>query len=290
MFIQYGGKVSNTKVKYSKALVCTPAENFSEGITHGKLGKPDYQKTLEQHAAYVDVLQQAGLDITDLADFKGEERSPDDCFVEDAAIITDYGAISTNSGKEERRDEVDMVIFALAELNVPILGSITDPAYLDGGDVVRVNDHYFLGETKRDGDIRTTWRGLNQLGKMLKKLDHTYSRIQVNEALHLSTGSSYIGNNTVLSIPEFAYSYAKSFFARHNGINVLTSQKGEEYAANMRLVNGHLIMPAGFPRTRELVEPSGHKIIEVELSEFRKQNGSATCLSLLIPREFKKLQ
>ena len=46
------------------------------------------------------------------------------------------------------------------------------------------------------------------------------------------------------------------------------------------LVNGHLIMPSGFPDTRNKLQALGKPIIELDTSEFRKMDGGLTCLSL----------
>jgi hypothetical protein len=37
---------------YSKAIVRGPGRNFAEGITTANLGKPDFEKALEQHSAF----------------------------------------------------------------------------------------------------------------------------------------------------------------------------------------------------------------------------------------------
>ena len=54
----------------------------------------------------------------------------------------------------------------------------------------------------------------------------------------------------------------------------------ESYAANTLLVNQHLLMPAGYPKTRKQLETLDLKIIELEVSEVRKMDGGLTCMSL----------
>ena len=41
---------------YSKAIVRKPGRNFAKGITTSNLGKPDFDKALEQHSAYCNAL------------------------------------------------------------------------------------------------------------------------------------------------------------------------------------------------------------------------------------------
>ena len=40
-------------------------------------------------------------------------------------------------------------------------------------------------------------------------------------------------------------------------------------------------MPAGFPRTAELIRVRGFEVMPVELGEFAKADGGVTCLSLI---------
>ncbi len=293
-------------MKCKKVIVCTPNEWYAEGITPGevrkKFGKPDYRVALEQHQAYCDALRQTGVtEIIDLASYREKfsrltswsdespgHFSPDDCFVEDLALVTEHGVILTNPGHPQRRQEVNFMNYALDFcLGYPIIGRIQDPGYLDGGDVVRVENHYFLGYSDRGNDIRTNHAGLNQLETILKKFGYTSSRIPVREPLHLSTGSSFIGKRTVLTISEFLPYYFNTIENSVVSSVIAVAVGSDEYATNTRFVNEHVLMPAGFPAMKMMVRDLGRKITELNMSEFRKQNGSTTCLSLLIPNTLK---
>jgi dimethylargininase len=54
----------------------------------------------------------------------------------------------------------------------------------------------------------------------------------------------------------------------------------EAYAANTLWVNGYLLVPQGFPKTKRKVEDRGFKTIQLDVSEMRKMDGGLTCLSL----------
>jgi dimethylargininase len=54
----------------------------------------------------------------------------------------------------------------------------------------------------------------------------------------------------------------------------------EAYACNTLWINDHLLMPAGYPRTRALLLTLGLAIVELETSEVRKMDGGLTCMSL----------
>jgi dimethylargininase len=54
----------------------------------------------------------------------------------------------------------------------------------------------------------------------------------------------------------------------------------ESYAANSLWINGKVIVPEGFPKTRKRIEKAGYDTICLNVSEFRKIDGGLSCLSL----------
>jgi dimethylargininase len=54
----------------------------------------------------------------------------------------------------------------------------------------------------------------------------------------------------------------------------------ESYAANCIWVNEFVIIPSGYPISKERISDAGFKIIEVDVSEFKKLDGGLSCLSL----------
>ena len=82
------------------------------------------------------------------------------------------------------------------------------------------------------------------------------------------------GPNTLLLTADFA---ANPAFV---GYNHIILDEAEAYASNSLLINGTLIMPAGFPRTRARLETLGQPIIELDVSEVQKMDGGLTCMSL----------
>jgi len=54
----------------------------------------------------------------------------------------------------------------------------------------------------------------------------------------------------------------------------------ENYAANSLWINGKVIVPYGYPKTRKQIEKAGYDTLVVDVSEFRKLDGGLSCLSL----------
>ena len=244
------------------AILRHPASTFASGITTANLGQPDYEKALEQHRAYCAALRQCGLQLILL---DPDERYPDGCFVEDTAIVTEELVILCRPGAASRRGEVAAVAEVLAEYRP--LATIKPPGTVDGGDILRVDNHFYIGRSER-----TNAEGARQLAGILSEGGFTSSEIPVRSVLHLKTGATYIGKNTFLSIDEFAGRFASG--------QVIQVEEEEAYAANCLLVNGTVLAPAGFPKVKGQIAALGYPIIEVEMSEFQKMDGGITCLSL----------
>jgi dimethylargininase len=230
-----------------------------------ELGKPDYEKALIQHDAYVAALQQCGLTVLVLP---ADEDYPDSCFVEDTAVLTRRGAIITNPGAPSRRGEVAAIEKELGRFFKDI-EYIRAPGTLEGGDVMMTGDHFFIG---RSG--RTNGEGIAQFLGILERWGFTGSEVPLEKVLHLKTGVNYIENNTMLTAGEFT---ATADFAPYRRLIV---QESEAYGANCIWVNGTVIMAQGYPETERMVRNEGCPVLLVDTSEFRKLDGGLSCLSL----------
>ena len=73
------------------ALTRRPGNNFADGLTTAGLGKPDYDKALQQHKRYCETLERCGVQVLVL---DADLRYPDSTFVEDAAVLAGLRALS----------------------------------------------------------------------------------------------------------------------------------------------------------------------------------------------------
>lgn len=249
---------------FSHAIVRKPGENFSQGLSTANLGKPDYHRVVLQHEEYCKALEQCGLTLKILPP---DLKYPDGTFVEDTAIVTEQCAILTNLGDQSRRGEEQGIKEILAP-NFKI-EYIEPPGTIDGGDVLRIRDHFFIGLSSR-----TNLAGAQQLNSIFSRYGYSISTIPVANVLHLQTGITYIGDNTIIALPEFAH---RSEFKDHRLINVVGSEK---YAANCLRINDYLLIPVGFPKIKTALEKFGFSILELNISEFQKMDGGLTCLSI----------
>lgn len=251
-------------MKLTHAIVRRPGKEMAAGITTANLGAPDMSKALEQFDAYVKALEYCGLTINILDPLEG---FPDAHFVEDAAVVTPEAAIITNPGAASRKGEVPTIAAALQPFRKTVW--IQPPGTIDGGDVLMVGRHFFIGLSERTND-----QGARQLGDIVAGFGCTWALVPVATGLHLKSSVTAVGKAALLTTQAFAAHPALA------GWQCITVPPGEEYAGNTLLVNDHLIMPAGFPATRKKLQVSNRPIIALDTSEFRKMDGGLTCLSL----------
>jgi dimethylargininase len=250
---------------FSEAIVRAVPESIDAGITSANLGKPDYAKACEQHDRYVGALERCGLKVTAL---DADERYPDSVFIEDTAVVTGRCAIVANPGAERRRGEVHEVEEALSGLYENV-ERIVSPGTLDGGDVLQVGDHFYIGLTRR-----TNREGAEQLSALLRGYGFGASFVKLRRFLHLKTGVAYLGGNDLVVAGELVANDA------FEGFDKIVVAPEEEYCANCVRVNGHVLIAGGCEKAREEISGRGYEAIELEMSEFRKVDGGLSCLSL----------
>jgi dimethylargininase len=255
--------IKSCKKLYTKAIVRRPGKNFANGITTSNLGKPDFVRALEQHAAYCEALVKCGVELTVL---DADERYPDGCFVEDTAVINSRVKVISRPGAAARRGEEEAIARVLAGYGPT--ESITAPGTMEGGDVLRAENHYYIGISER-----TNSEGADQLSAILAKHGFTSSVIRVEAGLHLKSDIAYLGNGNFISTPVFSH-------VAHPA-NTIILDPEEYYSANCLRVNDYLLIAKGFPKSREKILELGYNIIELDMSEFRKMDGGLTCLSLI---------
>ncbi len=250
---------------YKRAIVRTPGESLTRGLTTADLGIPDYKKALAQHADYIGALEECGLEVLVLGP---DEQFPDSTFVEDVALLTKNCAIITNPGAPSRKGETA----AIKDVLKGFYGEIEEvlaPGTVEGGDIMMVGSHFYIGISER-----TNTNGAQQVIRFLENNELSGSMVELEETLHLKTGVAYLEQNNLIACGEFLIKEEFKEF------NLLEIDKEESYAANCIWVNDKVLIPRGFPKARETILRAGYTVIEVEVSEFQKLDGGLSCLSL----------
>lgn len=258
--------------EFTRAIVCPPSDSYASGLTTAALGEPDVQRAREQHAAYCAALEAAGIRVTVLP---ADSDYPDSTFVEDTALVTAKGAILCRPGALSRAGEVLTMHAALERLLGHDVSAITEPGTVDGGDICQAGSHFFIGLSARTNEV-----GADQLARWLH--DRGYSSSTVNlrsdpALLHLKSGLVWLGGSQLLVVGSLAKRAVLSEF------DVIEVPADEANAANCVRVNKVLLMAAGYPVIAAKLTAMGHRVVPLEMSEFRKMDGGLSCLSIRVP-------
>ena len=242
----------------------SPSINSCELTFHDK--EPiDVSRAAAQHTAYEACLRELGVHVISLA---AEPDLPDSVFVEDAAVVVDEMAVIPVMGAASRRPETAGVAAALAAYRP--LKFLEPPATLDGGDVMRIGRSLFVGASSR-----TNAAGIAQLRAALAPLRYEVKAVGISRCLHVKSGCSYVGRNSILVNREWV---DVTQFAGFELIDVPAEEPG---ASNALLIEDTVIVPSAFPQTIAMLEARGFGVRPMDVSEFQKAEGGVTCKSLI---------
>jgi dimethylargininase len=250
------------------ALVRPPPRSYASFYENRGLGI-DMVLADRQHAAYVDTLKTAGLEIEVIAP---DETFADGVFIEDTAVVWQGRALRTRMTAHREGEQAAVLGHLEATHDIVIL---PPGATLDGGDVLHSDDITYVGQSSR-----TNAAGAQALREFLSPARRRVVEVPVERCLHLKSAATWLGNGTMLAAHDLVdIGYFESE-------RVLFTAHGEEKAANTIRIGNHLLALDGYPETaRTLWEFAQYRKLVLHLldmSEFEKGDGSLTCLSILV--------
>ncbi len=256
--------------KFKNIIARKPCQTIVYGLTmNPQLGGVDYNLCLQQHQNYLDILKKLKLDVYVI---EPDNNFPDSVFVEDAALLTDKCAVITNPGAPTRNGEKTEMAAHVAQFYDPRknIHYIQYPGTLDAGDVMMVDNDFYVGLT-----ARTNQDGINQLTEIFRPYGYNVIPVPVAEGLHLKSSVSYLEHNNLLITNDL---FDNPLFDKFNKILVPDDEK---YCANSIWVNETIIVPTGYPKTLEMIKSlKGYKVVTCDTSEIRKLDGGLSCTSL----------
>ena len=228
----------------------------------------DLKRASAQHHAYEETLKSLGVEVLALPE---EPDLPDAVFVEDAAVVLDECAIITRPGADSRKPESESVARALDPFRS--LHTIQAPGTVDGGDVLVVGKHIWVGQS-----TRSNHSAIDQMQAFLEQFGYSVRGVPVSGCLHLKSAVTQVAGDPLLINPAWV---EKGEFPGMQFINV---DPGEPYAANILLVGQAMLYQPAYPKTLQRLEEAGIHPILVDQSELAKAEGALTCCSLIIKK------
>ena len=258
--------MTETSFEFTRAITRLPASSIVHGLRAEDLGNPDHDQMLRDHAHYVMTLKETGASVIELPAL---DAYPDSVFVEDVALCLPEAAILMRPGAPSRLGEVSEMAPVLREVYDRVL-EIEGPGFIEGGDILVTAKEILVGLSSR-----TDKAGVAELAEIVSQWDYKLRQVATPpDVLHFKTDCSLLDAETILSTRRLD---ATGCFA---GYRVIHTSDGEEAAANSIRFNQLVMMPAGFPRTRDLLLNAGYDLREINNSECARLDGGMSCLSL----------
>ncbi|MBT3221856.1 MAG: N(G),N(G)-dimethylarginine dimethylaminohydrolase [Proteobacteria bacterium] len=186
-------------------------------------------------------------------------------------MLSRGAALVARSGAPTRRGESRGVESALRQRWNGEIHHLHGPATLDGGDVLSVGQTIFVGLS-----ARTNLAGARALEQCFAPRGCAVHFVEVpREHLHLKCCCSTPAPGTILLAED---TIDPQVFGEHE---VWICPAQEAYAANTVGAAGSVLVADGYPRTARLLKDKGLHLIPIDVSEFRKRDGSLSCLSVL---------
>ena len=282
------GKLTSLFIKKASAAFIDDAHVSKHWEALNYLGKPDMRKALEEYDAFEKILKDNGAELLYLP--LEETVNMDSIYCRDAAIATSKGMIICNMGKAGRINEPAAEQRAFEANGIPVLGVITAPGTLEGGDVAWLDEKTLaVGHT-----YRTNEAGIQQLTALLAPLGVTVMSVPMphykgpSDVFHLMSVLSPVDHNlAVVYSPLIPIVFRNELIARGYELVEVPDEEFDSMGCNvLALAPRVCLMVKGNPVTKARLEKAGCKVIEYEGEEISvKGGGGPTCLTRPVLRD-----
>lgn len=259
--------MSERSFRFTHAITRKPAASITAGLRAVDTGNPDLALMQAHHADYITTLRDTGATVIEL---DALEAYPDSVFVEDTALCLPAGAVIMRPGAPSRLGEAAEMAPHLAALYGDIRQIAGADSFIEGGDILMTETEILVGRS-----ARTNAAGIAELAALTAGWGEVVREVHTPPGvLHFKTDCSLLDAETILSTRRLSDSGC------FKGYRLIDVAEGEEAAANTIRFNDLVLMPAGFPRTRDRLLAAGYALREIGNSECAKLDGGMSCLSL----------
>jgi dimethylargininase len=262
------------------AVVRQPSSRLAEGeVTHLQRQPLDQARALAQHAAYVELLRRHGYEPVWAPPI---DDHPDGVFVEDALVVIGSDedgdgaedgdaaqAVLMRPGAASRRNEVASLEALVAALGLPVR-RITEPATLDGGDVLVTARHVLVGQSTRSNAA-----AVEQLQAMVAPRRRAIA-VNVTGALHLKSAVTALPDGSLIAVAQWIDAAALTAL----GYRVHAAK--EPSGGDVLCLGEVVVLPADAPATAAMLRGLGFVVETIDVGELQKIEAGTTCMSVLV--------
>ena len=245
-------------------------------------GKPDFEISLKDYDSFKSILHNNGIEIHCLP--SDDITSLDSIYTHDPCLVSNSGVILCSMGKDLRRKEPGMISNYFESLGIPIIGRISSPGKLEGGDIVWIDNRTVAVGV----GYRSNFEGIMQLKQILS--DDIDEIIPVHlphwtgpaDCLHLMSNVSPIDENLFLVYSKLLpVSFREYLLSRKIKRIEVPEEEYESMGCNvLAIAPRKVIMIEGNNITKKILEDEGVEIFTypgLEISN--KGAGGPTCLT-----------
>ena len=281
------GRLTSVVVKSARDAFGSPGSIASQWRDLNFTHAPDLKRATAEHDTFVGLLRSSGAEVLVLPD--DPETGLDSIYTRDASALAAGGLVLCSMGKSQRRTEPAAQRRALERLGVPIAGTIEPPGFLEGGDIVWIDERTVaVGRGYRTNDA-----GIGQYRAILGDTIDDLIVVPLphwrgpNDVFHLMSFISPVDRDlAVVYSPLMPVPFREALLARGMSFVEVPSDEFDSMGANVLAVGPRdCIMINGNPKTRAALESAGAAVrtydgVEISL----KGGGGPTCLTRPLSR------
>jgi N-dimethylarginine dimethylaminohydrolase len=247
---------------------------------YGWRAEPDPVAMEEEHAAFRELLREAGAEVVVGQTPLG--ACPDAIYTYDPALVADDGAILLRPGKQGRRVEVEAMAADLVEAGVPVAARVEAPALAEGGDTVWLDERTLLvgiGYRTNEAGVRALREALPDVEVMAFDLPHLNGAAEV---LHLmSLLSPLDADLAVAYLPLMPVRLVELLAERGTELVEVPDDEFPTMGPNVLALGPRVALALeGNDETRRRMEAAGVDVRVYRGDEIsRKGDGGPTCLT-----------
>lgn len=238
----------------------------------------------EQHDAFAECYRSHGVKVHYVAEQRTDR--PNALYMRDNVFMTPEGAIIARQALSVRRGEEKAVQKTLAALGVPIILTVHGRGIFEGACAMWVDrETVILGK-----GVRSNFEGILQVRRCLETIGvKTFIEFEIPYGhAHIDGILNFVDRDKALIFPwQTPYYVWKQL--RELGFKILEAPYMNEVKQGLSvnvvaLEPGRVIMPAGSPCTKRLLEDKGIEVVEIEISELLKGAGGPHCMTGVLRR------
>lgn len=281
------GKLKSVFIKRPQEAFVDEKQISSQWKELNFLTKPDFKKAEVEYSEFEKLITVHGAEVLHLP--YDSSVTMDSIYCRDAAIATDHGMILCNMGKPARKNEPAAERRAFENRQIKILGEITHPGTLEGGDVAWIDEHTLaVGHT-----YRTNWEGIRQLKHLVEphgikvwvaEMPHYKGP---SDVFHLMSVLSPVDKNlAVVYSPLMPISFRNGLIDHGFSLVEVPDSEWDSMGCNvLAIAPREVVMVKGNPITRQRLIDAGCTVHEYEGQEISvKGGGGPTCLTRPLER------